>query len=496
MEQSSTSPQITRSEAVARLWMMGILTWKLDPVQLELYNFFHNNKQKTTVWSCSRRLGKSYALCCIAIEKCLKKPNTVVKFIAPTQKHVKMIIRPLLKEIFRDCPKEIRPDFRTGDNVYRFQNGSEIQLAGTDSGHAENLRGANADLCLVDEAGFCDDLKYIVQSILIPTTTTTRGKIILSSTPPKSIDHEFAKYMEDAEEKGTYIKKTIYDGLGQRITQEMLDEIVDELGGENSPEFRREYMCELIMDEDHSVVPEFTDQLQSEIIKEHKKPIFYDAYVSGDLGAKDFTVFLFAYYDFQEAKIVVEDEVVLKGGSRRTTTDIMAAEIKKKEADLWTDPITKDQKKPYKRVCDNDLLVINNLLMQNNLLFQATDKYDSHAALNNMRMLLKNRQIIIHPRCKTLIQHLKYATWATNKKTYVRDTNNGHYDAVDALKYLVRNVQMTKNPFPNNYGQGSGENWWKGFHKADNPTSLPSTAIENIKNIFKISPTIKFNRKK
>jgi len=27
----------------------------------------------------------------------------------------------------------------------------------------------------------------------------------------------------------------------------------------------------------------------------------------------------------------------------------------------------------------------------------------------------------------------------------------GHFDAIDTLKYLVRNVQQTKNPYPNGY---------------------------------------------
>lgn len=234
---------IDRKAAVAILWNQGILTWKLDSVQKELYKTFQDAATKTIVWSCSRRLGKSYCLCVIAVEKCLQKPNTIIKFIAPTQKHVKMIIRPLLKQIFQDCPSELRPDFRTADNIYRFDNGSEIQLAGTDAGHAETIRGGDAHLCIIDEAGFCDDLKYIINSILIPTTTTTHGKIILSSTPPKLITHEFVEYMEEAEKKGNFIKKTIYDGLRARIKQDMIDEIVDELGGVDSPDFRREYLC-------------------------------------------------------------------------------------------------------------------------------------------------------------------------------------------------------------------------------------------------------------
>jgi hypothetical protein len=102
----------------------------------------------------------------------------------------------------------------------------------------------SSDLCIVDEAGFCDDLTYIIQSILIPTTTTTHGKIILSSTPPRLADHEFIRYMEEAEDRGSFLKKTIYDALGGgRITQEMIDEIIRELGGAESPDFRREYLC-------------------------------------------------------------------------------------------------------------------------------------------------------------------------------------------------------------------------------------------------------------
>src|SRR5882672_7768694 len=99
MEQINPTTQLTRADAVAKLWHMGILIWKLDKVQKELYDTFQKSTYKTIVWNCSRRLGKSYALSCIAIEKCLQTPNTIVKFIAPTQKHVKSIIRPLLKEI-------------------------------------------------------------------------------------------------------------------------------------------------------------------------------------------------------------------------------------------------------------------------------------------------------------------------------------------------------------------------------------------------------------
>lgn len=492
MDNIEVKPEVVdRRIAIGKLWGLGILHWKLEGVQKDLYNLFTNAKSKTIVWSCARRLGKSYALCCIAIEKCLKKPNCVVKFIAPTQKHVKMIILPLMKEILRDCPKELRPDFRTGDNMFRFQNGSEIQLAGTDAGHAETLRGGSSDLCIVDEAGFCDDLRYIIQSILIPTTTTTRGKIILSSTPPKLIDHEFVKYMEDAERKGNFVKKTIYDGLGTRITMDMVQEIIDELGGESSPEFRREYKCELIRNEELSVIPEWDDDLEKEIVKEWERPPFFDIYVGGDIGSKDLTVFLFGYYDFRAGKMIIEDEIVMNG--RKMTTDALAMAIKEKEKFLYTHPETDEVQKPYIRVCDNDLILINDLHRLHNLDFIATPKDDAIAALNEMRILIKQKRMIIHPRCKVLISHLKYATWAKNKQTFSRSVEHGHYDAVDALKYMCRSILQSKNPYPMNYGMGSGDTWWSGYApKVKEGYSKPSIqGVDQLANIFKIRRSLR-----
>lgn len=471
---------LDKKRAIATLWNAGVVNWKLDNVQKELYASYHNAKLKTIVWSCSRRLGKSFALCVLAIEASLKKPNSVVKYIAPNQKHVKMIIRPLLKQILNDCPRELKPKFHTHENIYRFANGSEIQLAGTDQGHAESLRGGSADLCIIDEAGFCNDLRYIVQSILIPTTTTTRGKVILSSTPPISPDHEFVEYMKNAEFKGTFVKKTIYDGLGSRITQEIIDEMIEELGGVHTVAFRREYLCELIKDEDYAVIPEFTDDLETQIVKEWARPVWYDGYVGGDIGFKDLSVFLFAYYDFKNAKLIIEDELVMNG--RRQTTEALARGIKDKEEAIFRDKMTGETQKPYLRVCDNNLIVINDLHVLHGLTFLPTAKDDSEAALNNVRIMLKQGRIVINPRCKTLLFHLKHATWNKSRKSYDRSPDAGHYDAVDALKYLVRNVQYAKNPYPAHFGRDHGDNWYVPEEAKQNTTTHNA-----IRKIFKLN---------
>jgi hypothetical protein len=236
-----SQPTPTPKEAKAILWKKGLLYWKLDANQQQIREIVINAKNKLNVLVCSRQLGKTYALCAIAVEECMKSPNRIVKIIAPEVKMIKQILQPKMREIFQDCPKDLVPQYRNNEHKYVFHNGSEIQLAGTDNGHAESIRGSVAHLCIIDEAGFCSDLDYIVKSILIPTTTTTNGKIILSSTPPKTLDHEFMKFWERAEVSNTLFKRTIYDN--PRLSTEQIDQLADAVGGVNSIDFRREYLC-------------------------------------------------------------------------------------------------------------------------------------------------------------------------------------------------------------------------------------------------------------
>lgn len=412
-----------------------------------MYNFYRNTSHQIIVIGSSRQLGKSFFLATVAIEECIRTPHTIVKFIAPTVKDIKRIITPLIREITGDCPKDMRPGYKSQEHIFRFPNGSEIQLAGTDKGHAESVRGNKSHLCVIDEAGFCDDLKYVVNSILIPTTTTTNGKILMASTPSKAPDHDFMEFMKKAELEGRFIKKTIYDN--PRLTKEKIQSIADAIGGVNSVDFRREYMVENIVSEDDAVIPEFNEKLKQEIVKPCIMPPYYDAYVSMDIGVKDLTVVLFAYYDFMAAKLIVQDELVFSG--QKMLTDSLAEAIKAKEKALWTSSMG-FFKEPTLRVADNNnLVLLNDLQIKHQLMFLPTLKDNADAALNNMRMMLKSGKIIINPACKTLIFHLQSAIWNKARNSYARSADRGHYDAIDTLKYLCRNVNYNKNPYPDNY---------------------------------------------
>jgi hypothetical protein len=448
----STQPKIDQRLLKEALWRKGALSWMLDANQKALYDLFYNTDHRVQTWLLARRSGKSYCLCVLAIETCLRKPGSIVKFLAPTRVQVNLIIRPLMRKILESCPEDLKPEYKSKDNIFYFPNGSELQLSGTDGGSAERLRGGDSDLAIVDEAGSCTDLRYCVRDILLPTTLITKGKILLASTPPEDTEHDFNGFIEEAEARGSIIVKTIDDN--PRIDKSEKEKLIQELGGINSDSTQRELFCKQIKSKTNSVIPEFTDEKANELIQDVENPPFYDSYVSMDLGYKDWTVVLFAYYDFKNDRVVVQDEIVTYGSDMYL--DKLGQAILSKEKELWTNHMTNEFIKPRKRVSDHNLIAINEIRKATNyqIFFDLAQKEGKHASINFLRILINNNKLIINPKCKILIRHLKNAKWASvsNKDTFSRCPQGSHYDAVDACAYLVKAIDFKRNPYPKNYG--------------------------------------------
>lgn len=464
--------KLSKADVLYTAWNRGLLQFKLDVCQKEIYEQISKSSEKIQVVLSSRRLGKSYVGCILALQQCLSKPNSVVKFLAPTKLMIQTILRPLLKQILDDCPEVLQPAQNKSQFTYYFKNGSELHLAGSDAGHAEKLRGSFANLCIVDEAGFCDNLLDVVRSILIPTTLNTKGKIVLLSTPPKDPEHDFLKFIEEADINSTLIKKTIYDN--KRITTDEIEEILKAYPNrEKDPEFRREFLCELIRDKSLVVIPQFTEELEKEIVKEWPVPPYYHCYESMDLGFKDMTVVLFAYYDFRAARLIIQDEIALQGNEVQIPS--LIAQIKQKELDLWTDVFTNETKKPYLRVSDINYIVTEeiNRASKYEINFTPARKDDKEAAINSLQVMLEQGKIIINPKCKVLIRHLRNAKWSKrkNQRVFDRGADGSHFDALDSIIYLTRHVDYTNNPYPKGHGMG--------FRQEDFFTPKPQNWVNN-----------------
>jgi hypothetical protein len=476
------SSRTAKQQANEKLWRLGHLSHKLHSGQRDLYELYYNAPHKIQTWLIARRFGKTYTLCLLALEQCLKKPNSIVKFVSPTKLQVNNNVRPLFRKILDDCPQDIAPVFNQKDYIYYFPNGSEIQLAGSEGGHAEKLRGGDSHLAFVDEAGSCSDLDNTIKSILLPTTLMTNGKIILASTPPIEPDHEFIHFIEEAEARGSLIKRIIYDN--PLLTEEQIKDAFDELGGPNTEEARREYLCEVIRDPKTSVIPEFTKDLEAEVVMDWKKPPHYDMFEAMDLGYKDLTVCLLGYYDFRNNKVVIEDEVVIDFKLKDTTIETLVREIKDKEAAHFFNHLTNEQKEPTKRISDIEYIVINEIKKVSNykMNFETVKKDNLDAMVNFLREKLKKKEMIINPRCVTLIRHLRNIKWKKGEKSmFGRSPNDGHYDAVAALMYLVRSIDYRKNPYPAHYGRDMRD-----IHVQDEEKFYQKTNIEIYKKLFNI----------
>jgi hypothetical protein len=442
--------QITPQQAREILWRKGkVSDFLLDSNQKILRDQLKSTKRKTHVALFSRQSGKSYGALGIAAEELLTRKNITICYVAPRLKQGKKIVKSTFDEIFKSCPQDIKPKFDRDSSTYIFPSTkSKLELYGFNAEEIESARGPKAHMIIVDECGFMNDLKYGLKSVLYPKLNSTKGSMLLISTLPRSQGHEFWSIVKEAEYKETLLNRNIYQC--PRYTQEDIDGFAEEVGGYDSVDFKREYLNIMITDEDHAVIPEANDEVLAKIVKQYNRPAYYDCYVSMDIGVKDLTGVLYAYYDFITGKVVIEDEATFKGKS--FTTANLASSIKKIEEYLW------NLKKPFLRVSDNNnLILLNDLSIDYGITFIPTAKDNKHAWLNQIRILIAEERIVINPKCKQLIFHLKNATWNKNKTDYERSLDGGHYDLIDALAYLIRNISFTRNPYPKGYGMAYGD---------------------------------------
>jgi hypothetical protein len=170
-----------------------------------------------------------------------------------------------------------------------------------------------------------------------------------------------------------------------------------------------------------------------------------------DPGGKDLTGVLFGYYDFRLNKVVILDEIArtaMEGTIGQLATDILI-----KEKEHFNIEGLNETRTP-KRVSDINYYLLREFKNATNdeLSFSITKKDDKMASVNFLREVIVQDRLVIHPRCEALLRHLKNAKWKKGaKEEFERTPKDGHYDLVDALLYMLRNIDFRKNPYPNGY---------------------------------------------
>lgn len=437
---------------VTAAWEAGLLAWKLDSNQAEMNLLWHEFKHnaKISVANCARQLGKSFWLLVLASEYALQNPGCQIKYAAQTAKQVRKILRPHMREIYKDCPDHLRPRYHSQDGEYRWPNGSTMTVAGCDRDNAETLRGQHADLCIVDEGGMVADLSYVVLDILLPQTLNTRGRIIISSTPAPTPGHSFKEFCQKAEDEGTYLERDIY--CNPRISDAEIEEICKAVGGADSTTWKREFLCQHVTDEASAVVPEAEEMhMRSRVLKiDEENPLAYRpqhfaTLVWIDPGWNpDYTGIVWAIWCFELAKIIIERDLIM----RKMTTDVLAAALRVGCDELWGVGHV-----PYQVVSDVDGRLIADLALKG-WLVQPTEKDNLDEAINKLRQSVSGRKfpVYFHPRAKATRRQFTNATWNRARNRFNRTELDGHYDLLAASIYGRRNLPEYHDPAPPGHG--------------------------------------------
>lgn len=453
--------------ATKEAWNTGNLYYLADDNQEGLIKALEDKYDGTyreIAWNCVRRMGKSFALCLFAYMQCLKKPGLDVKYLAPNKGAVPEIIIPQFDFIINQCPaalrKECVPSWNKVDGKYTFPNGSTITVAGCNTRTKNALRGRVTDIGIIDEAGFVEDneiLRAVAKDVLGPAISERGGILIMASTPADTPSHYFVDFATNTMKTGDYYVRTIYDT--PRYDPKKIENALLMTGGESTITFRREYLCQFIIDRNKAVLPEFVPNQESliktlvnvplsreEIIanKMIKRPPYCDKYIVMDYGFfPDRTGVLFSYWDYSQAKLVIEGEILING----VTYDVISEAINTKRKELWGEEEVKGW------YADMDSGKIFEWYDKYKMPFNKPIKFDKELSINQTNTLCKDHKLIISDKCVELLAQTRSAIWKNDKRNeFGRDQTGGHFDLIDALIYTVRNIDRGSDPTPVGYG--------------------------------------------
>src|SRR6478672_2229502 len=461
----------TRENVIRERWERGKLGYKFHDGQKKIEKAFSEKKTQLFVAELSRQFGKTFWLITKALEKAFKKKNAKIKIGTAFQTDLLEFILPAFEVVLEDCPDDLRPIWKSQQSKFIVPSTrSEIKLVGLDR-KPNGLRGNVIDMIGLDEAGFMSRLDYLYKSVIIPATPHRPDcDIIVISTPPDTPAHEFLDYVQKAELEEAYLKLTIYEN--PMVDQATINRLIEESGGEHSTTWRREYLCEHITDANLAIISDWRDEFV-EAIQKDKYYGFYNKYVAMDLGVSDHTAALFFHYDYIKAKLIVEDEFIISGPAMNT--NILQAHLKHKELSNWCEGYdfklndeedisdeeieyineyySHNKPKVWLRVSDtNNPLLLQDLSLLHGLHFVPTDKGRLDEMVNTVKIRVRDGGIIVHPRCKQTIGSLKYGVWDKNRRNFAHSKVYGHFDALAALIYGVRNLNVIDNPIPHDFG--------------------------------------------
>ena len=425
-----------------------------------------------------RQRGKSLSAYGLLDETARSFPGTRVRYCALTIDTAQAILSGAMGPYLRDCPASMKPVQDGYDWVY--PNGSRLIVMGTDATTFRRGRGfSQIALDVRDEFRFYQDFDAVEAALnpglMVPGPSGKPGRCLRSSTPSLSPGHPSKRLVDAAKASGRFELETLWDNPRVNPEQVIAKEC-ERLGMTRaellaSTYWRREYMGEDVTEESRAAVPSW-DAVAAECTREHPRPTHFCGLTSHDWGGYtgDPHAGLFGYCDFKASKLIIEDEDEIRGGDIGS----LVGRWKAKELGLWGERswdgtlwgagwfeshtktlpdflkpalVAAGPSQPFLRVCDHDDNLQGEMLTRHGYATLPTDKTDKHLHVDDLVQGVREKRVIIHPRCRRLLEQLRSVLWDEKRRAWVR-TDRDHGDLIDCLVYMWRNTPWHFDPFP------------------------------------------------
>jgi hypothetical protein len=500
-----------RAALVADAWAAGDLRFLLDETQRRIYDAAHaawrltesHDKTKDLppealtlevlkarpkrqfAARCSRRIGKSTVAGVFSLEIALQRPGSRIVYVAKDAVHIAKVVFDIFEHpdtgLFRTCPKAMRPNYREQAKTYEVGT-SRIEFYGADDEKIEDLRGGAAHFVVPDEIGAWQEPVYAIQSVLIPLTHTTGGRIYIPTTPAKTSGHTSKAFLDAIEKQGLAIRLTIIDS--KRLTPiEKVEALVDagekpehalevvKSGGRLLPRTttaRRELFVMDVTDAGSAVLPEFQDIEEKLLVRvvDRKpdietagaryvvRPAHYYGFTVVDPAPTNIIAVVVGFHDFLRARWVFQRSRFLRGAE--TSADELKDAIEALERLAWgPERFAGGRQQPHSRVIDPDSGLEKELRLRG-MHFRHANKKDvgSVGARQALRAMLTSVQIEIDEENVELRRQMRESVMNKRATDIAFEEDGTHGDGIKAVQYAVRTVPVNVSPFPEGWSVG------------------------------------------
>jgi Terminase large subunit, T4likevirus-type, N-terminal len=407
-----------------------INVWDLRPIQaLVAAEFF---KKRRMMLMLPRQEGKT-ELGCRFLHQLLNNDMETRQglFLSKSKASIKKMTREKFKRIFEDEKFQVNTEMI----INRSNSYSSIFMESVDK-RPDKIRGGTYNLINWAEVAFSEfdhgvTVHDIHHKIVGPTLRATNGMAFFESTP--NGNNGWKEMWEDTKAYPEYtrlrfsLSQLVAMGLREQSEYETLKATMPDL------EFRQEYECEWVSFIGRAY-PEF---MPHHVWAEMPPPQHWQrVFFAVDWGYNpSATCVLFGYV--LNNRICVFDEIY----HREKTLDEIQKLIKEKFV-IWN-------LRQVAGVADHDPRSNKELELQG-ILVSNVDKTNVYGNRLEVKTLLKNNMLYIHPRCEYAIKDMERAQWDSKREGEIdyKNCSYGHYDGEAALRYLVRGFKHNEADAP------------------------------------------------